>query len=81
MLTSSEQVDQYLDSIERDTLGGATRQRQEKLDELNSIDQMAVEALVSGYIVAANQTAYLRALCMALVRAGRRQQCMTLSLD
>ena len=76
MNLQTDQVEQYLDAIELDTLGAASRERQRMLDELSSIDQMAVENLVSGFHIAAKPEAYLRALAMALVRAGRKQQCL-----
>lgn len=79
-MTNLEQLEQYLNDIELNTLGSASRERQRKIEELDSIDQLAVETLVSGYVTAANQTAYLRALCMALVRTGRKQS-FTISLD
>ena len=71
----------YLDAIEQNVLGTASRERQRMLEELSSIDQMAVSSLVSGYHVAANKDAYLEALAMALVKAGRKQQCLILNLD
>ena len=64
-------IDQYLEQIEDTTLGNLAMKRQRKLDELGSLDSLAVESLVSGFHVAANKDAYLRALAMALVRAKR----------
>lgn len=63
-------LDQYLDQIER-TAEGVMEGRRKAQDELSSLEQMAVELYVSGYAVAHDKDAYLRALSMALVRALR----------
>jgi len=64
-------LDQYLDEIEH--TGNVVNQGLRKAqEELSSIEQMAVELYVSGYTIAHNKDAYLRAMAMALVRAGRK---------
>jgi len=68
---ATEPVEQYLEQIEDKTLNGMVIERQRKLEELSSIDELAVESLVSGFHCASNKDAYLRALSMALVRAKR----------
>lgn len=72
MTFATEPVEQYLEHIEGETLENMAIERHRKLEELSSIDQMAVESLVSGFHVASNKDAYLRALSMALVRAKRQ---------
>lgn len=68
MTTCSE----YLDRIE-ETLGEQSRNRHAKFQELTSIDELAVDSIVSGYYTADSPDAYLRALAMALVRTERRE--------
>jgi len=71
-------VSEYLDVIE-DRLCDAAVERSKKLEELTSIDEMQIDNIVSAYVVASNQAAYLRALAMALVRASRQKQCAHLA--
>jgi hypothetical protein len=65
-------VDHFLDDIEGQ-VSASSKERQERLAELNSVDQMLVESLVSRFYTASNQDAYLRALAMVVVRTAREQ--------
>jgi hypothetical protein len=65
-----EAVDYFLDDIEGQ-MSASSKERQERQAELNSIDQMLVESLVSRFYTASNQDAYLRALAMVIVRTVR----------
>lgn len=62
-----EALDYYLDELDR-TLETSESERRRRLEEMLSVDRLAVESIVSGYYRAANKHAYLRSLAMILVK-------------
>jgi len=78
---TTEEVEHYLEQIEGTTLEDWVQERQEKMDELSSLDQLLVTSIVAGFYTASNKDAYLRAIAMALVRSERKQHDWPLRLQ